>query len=133
MGVRVNGKKGVALVDSGWTQTLVRGGWVRPSHSSSKVWIRCIHGDVRDYPVGRAKLEVAGQQHWIDVGIAPNLPYEVIIGRDWPHFKASVSLELDSSLCTQREEMREELGEKQKADPTLREAWRRAEAGKGDA
>lgn len=58
----------------------------------------------------------------MNVGIAPTLPYEVILGRDWPHFKNLVSLELDSFPGMPGETHASSLGEEQRTDPTLQEA-----------
>lgn len=127
--VRVNGRRGLALVDSGCTQTLVRGGWVRPHCLNKTMWIRCIHGDVKGYKAGHAKLEVAGHSRWMEVGIAPNLPYEVIVGRDWPFFASLVSRGLDSSCAGEQLQGPAGLGIEQKEDPTLKEAWKAAEGG----
>lgn len=67
---KVNGRSGTALVDSGCTQMLVWKGWAKPRPGAEKMWIRCIHGDVKGYPAGEAKVEVAGQEQWMEVGIA---------------------------------------------------------------
>lgn len=61
------------------------------------------------------------------MGIAPDLPYEIIIGRDLPLFSKLASMGLDSFTCAEQEERVRDLGEKQKRDPTLREAWLQAE------
>lgn len=74
--VRVEGKMGTALVDSGCTQTLVRQGWVWPKPRCGTVWIWCIHRDVKAYPVGGGLVEVARKK----TGVASNIPYDVILG-----------------------------------------------------
>lgn len=74
MRVLVNTRPGIALIDSGCTQTLAKRGWVRPEPRGGEVRIRCVHGDICTYPTGRASLEIKGERLLMRVGIAPNLP-----------------------------------------------------------
>lgn len=66
----MNRRPGVALIDSGYTQTLAKKGWVKPD----------THRDIRAYPTGGAYLEVKGKRTLMRMGIVPNLPYDIILG-----------------------------------------------------
>lgn len=66
------------------------------------------------------------------MAIAPNLPYDIILGRDWPYFANLVSMGLsgeEARECGGREGPDIPLGEEQRRDQTLRAAWERAERG----
>ncbi|XP_073726116.1 uncharacterized protein [Misgurnus anguillicaudatus] len=84
--VDINGKKVIALVDTGCTQTLVEADLVSESSMEHKcsVTVKCIHGEERSYPTTEVYLGVNEQTFKMKVGLASNLPYPVIIGHDYP-------------------------------------------------
>lgn len=131
--VLVNRRAGVALVDPGCTQRLVKKGWARPDPRGREVLIRCVHGDVKAYPTGKALVSVNGRKALMQVGIDPSLPYDVILGRNWPAFTELACEGLNSEAHEGRagEAAEDELGEEQRRDPSIRAAWERAEAGQG--
>lgn len=65
----------------GCNQTLVKKGWVASGQNGATVMIRCVHGDVKTYPIGETTMEVKGKKAHIKVGFAPTLPYDVVLGR----------------------------------------------------
>lgn len=80
MRVQVNGRAGIALVDLECTQILARECWVKPDRGGKVVLIRCVHGDVKKYPTGEARLAVKGKRCRMRMGVASRLPYYVILG-----------------------------------------------------
>lgn len=54
---------------------------------------------MKTYPTGKARLEIKGKRSGIRLGIAPKLPYDVILGRDWPFFAEVVSREKNHAEC----------------------------------
>ncbi|XP_032402498.1 protein NYNRIN-like [Xiphophorus hellerii] len=84
--VKVNGKSVKALIDTGSVQTLVDRELV-PSNiicTSDTILIRCVHGDERQYPTADMYIEVQGQLYLLNVGVAENLPFPVVLGSDLP-------------------------------------------------
>lgn len=84
--VKLNGKKVTALVDTGCTQTLVEAGLVSECSMEidCPVMVKCIHGEEWSYPTTEVYLGVNEQSYLMRVGLAPKLPYPVIIGHDCP-------------------------------------------------
>lgn len=119
--VRVNRKEGTALIDSGCMQTLLKEGWAGEKKRGPEVLIQCVHGDVRGYPTGEVDVEIGGLRKRVKVGIAERLPYNMILGWDWPAFKQLVR-EDGEGECMGGEE-KGSLSQEQREDPTLRHAW----------
>ncbi|KAL2082862.1 hypothetical protein ACEWY4_020635 [Coilia grayii] len=90
--VRVNGKQVQALVDTGSSQTIVRGDLVAQhgTPTDGRVLIRCVHGDERSYPTAEVHLEVEKVSYLVTVALAEKLPYPVVLGRDIPDLMALV-------------------------------------------
>ncbi len=86
MTVIVNGKELKALIDTGSDQTLVNRTFVAPSlvRSFNKLPICCVHGEERMVPTADLYIGVEGQTYLLEVGVADNLPYPVVLGRDVP-------------------------------------------------
>lgn len=84
--VTVNGKELKALVDTGSDQTLVNRKFVAPSliRAYNKLPICCVHGEERMVPTADLYIGVEGQTYLLEVGVADNLPYPVVLGRDLP-------------------------------------------------
>lgn len=129
----MNCRAGIALVDSGCIQTLAREGSVKPDRGGKVVLIRCVHGDVKKYPTGEDRLAVKGERCRMRMGIAPRLPYDVILGQDWPFFKEVVKegdLERDCLEGEEDDRDRQGMAQEQRADATLGKAWERAKRGR---
>uniref|UniRef100_A0AAV2KVA7 Uncharacterized protein n=1 Tax=Knipowitschia caucasica TaxID=637954 RepID=A0AAV2KVA7_KNICA len=83
--VLVNGHCAEALLDSGCFQTVVRSSLVPLERQSpEKARLICIHGDEHNYPTGEVYLTVGGQTYLVNVALAKNLPFAVILGNDIP-------------------------------------------------
>ncbi|KAL1271128.1 hypothetical protein QQF64_030146 [Cirrhinus molitorella] len=84
--VEVNGKELRALVDTGSDQTLVHRRFVSPAliNLADKKTICCVHGDEKLLPTADLFIKVQGQTYLLEVGVADNLPYPVILGHDLP-------------------------------------------------
>ncbi len=86
MTVTVNGKELKALIDTGSDQTLVNRKFVAPSlvRSFNNLSICCVHGEERMVPTADLYIGVEGQTYLLEVGVADNLPYPVVLGHDVP-------------------------------------------------
>lgn len=75
-----------AMLDIGCSQTLIRVDLVPQENIqwSKLVQLRCIHRGVDQYERGFLQLKVANHEGCMQVGVATDLNYEMIIGRDWP-------------------------------------------------
>lgn len=86
MTVTVNGKELKALIDTGSDQTLVNKKFVVPSlvRSFNKLSICCVLGEERMVPTADLYIGVEGQTYLLEVGVADNLPYPVVLGHNVP-------------------------------------------------
>lgn len=84
--VEVNGKELPALIDTGSDQTLVRRQFVSPAliNPCDKKSICCVHGDEKLLPTADVYIKVKGQTYLLDVGVADELPFPVVLGHDLP-------------------------------------------------
>lgn len=83
--VLLNGKPLTALVDTGCARTLVQSQYIaRDLWSENTVTVCCVHGDKADLPTAEVYIEVNKQSYLMNVGIAANLPYPVLLGTDLP-------------------------------------------------
>ena len=84
--VKINGKTLKALIDTGSDQTLVHRKFVPLNVicTSETIPISCVHGDKKPYPTADLFLEVQGQTYLLNMGVADNLPFSVVLGRDLP-------------------------------------------------
>jgi len=80
--VKVNGKDATALLDSGSAVTLVRPDFARLPHLNSTLSVTCIHGETREYPTTALDLQTTGGRYAGTAGVVPDLPVQVLIGRD---------------------------------------------------
>ncbi|KAL6462441.1 hypothetical protein MHYP_G00288630 [Metynnis hypsauchen] len=85
--LRVNGHSVCSLMDSGSTITLLRPAkfpWLWPSGET--LLISCVHGEVCYFPTAQIQLE-ENRCHWpLTVGLVPDLPVPLLVGRDFPGF-----------------------------------------------
>ncbi len=84
--VEVNGRELAALIDTGSDETLVRPESVSPAllRFTDKKAVRCVHGDEKLLPTAEVFVKVRGQTYLLEVGIADNLPFPVVLGHDLP-------------------------------------------------
>ncbi|XP_060780910.1 uncharacterized protein LOC132888832 [Neoarius graeffei] len=84
--VEVNGTVLKALIDTGSGQTLVHRKFVPPYIVSTNdaVPICCVHGDEKCYSTAEMYIRVEDQTYLLNVVVADNLPYPVVLGRDLP-------------------------------------------------
>uniref|UniRef100_A0A8C2BR64 Gypsy retrotransposon integrase-like protein 1 n=1 Tax=Cyprinus carpio TaxID=7962 RepID=A0A8C2BR64_CYPCA len=85
-----------ALVDSGCNQTSIHQSLMQPGalDTSRVVKVRCVHGDVVEYPVVPIIIQFRGQKHSVEVAVSPHLRHPIILGTNWPAFTV-----LLGSLC----------------------------------
>ncbi|XP_061918090.1 uncharacterized protein LOC133659350 [Entelurus aequoreus] len=91
--VRVQGGIYRAMVDSGCKQSMVHQNLVRPGalKRATRVKIRCIHGDVHEYPIVPVQILYEGQKHKVKVAVSVHLTHPVILGTNWPGFNHLVT------------------------------------------
>ena len=80
--VKVNGRDASALLDSGSAVTLARPEYARGPHLPNKVAVTCIHGETRQYPTAHVEVQTTKGVFQGTVGLVPDLPVEILIGRD---------------------------------------------------
>lgn len=89
--VRVNRRVVNALLDSGCRQSVAQKTLVHTSQyvPDTLIHIRCVHGDIRPYPLAIITLTpVGGNAYSVRVGVVEGLPEELIQGTDNPEFLA---------------------------------------------
>ncbi len=86
--VSIKGGTYQALVDSGCNQTSIHQSLMqqRALDMSRKVKVRCVHGDVADYPLVPVSIKFRGKTHRMEVAVNPHLKHPLILGTDWPAF-----------------------------------------------
>ncbi|MGH0128394.1 UNVERIFIED_CONTAM: hypothetical protein FKN15_034635 [Acipenser sinensis] len=86
--VSIDGNKVKALLDSGSMVTLVSTHLVEANRldQTHGVSVTCIHGDTHQYPTANLCIDSSGGPVSCRVGVVAKLPYEVILGRDFPNF-----------------------------------------------
>lgn len=84
--VLLNGRPVLALVDTGYTYTLVQSRYVpRQDWSDTEtVTVCCVHGDNTPLPTAKVYIEVLNKSNLMKVGIAETLPYPILLGTDMP-------------------------------------------------
>ncbi|XP_041951083.1 uncharacterized protein LOC121711501 [Alosa sapidissima] len=84
--VQVNNKDFQALIDSGSDQTLVHQQCIPYDviQFTNHIPVRCVHGDEKLIPTANIYLQVQEQTYHLTVGVADNLPFPVVLGRDLP-------------------------------------------------
>ncbi|KAK9959489.1 hypothetical protein ABG768_009613 [Culter alburnus] len=95
--VSIKGGTYQALVDSGCNQTSIHQSLIQSGalDTSRMVKVRCVHGDVVEYPILPVIIKFRGQKHSVEVAVNPHLRHPLILGTNWPAFK-----ELLGILCT---------------------------------
>lgn len=84
--VKLSEQEVSALLDTGSMQSLVSSEFV-PAHLrnySVMTQVRCVHGEERSYPTASVQIQVLGQAYLLEVGVVDTLPYQMILGQDFP-------------------------------------------------
>ncbi|KAI8503609.1 hypothetical protein Bbelb_185800 [Branchiostoma belcheri] len=86
---QVEGKKVPLFLDTGSTQSLIRGdlvdvGKIAEDHGG----ITCVHGEEKMYPTAQVEIRVGNRSYRVNT----NLPRPAIVGRDVPHLAKLVQL-----------------------------------------
>ncbi len=86
--VSIKGGTYQALVDSGCNQTSIHQSLIqqRALDTSRKVKVRCVHGDVANYPLVPVAIKFRGKIHRMEVAVNSHLKHPLILGTDWPAF-----------------------------------------------
>lgn len=106
MGVFIDDKPCIALLDSGSDRTLVRQDSLPKDvvFCGGIVDIVCIHGDKVGYPIAEVTVKVEGQPFALSVGVLEDLPYQIVLGLDVPVLpeliaKHSIEAKTDANDC----------------------------------
>ncbi len=94
-----------ALVDSGCNQTSIHQSLIqqRALDTGRKVKVRCVHGDVADYPLVPVSIKFQGKMHRMEVAVNSHLKHPLILGTDWRAFTQLLGIVCaDSSWQTGR-------------------------------
>uniref|UniRef100_A0AAQ4Q9F2 Gypsy retrotransposon integrase-like protein 1 n=1 Tax=Gasterosteus aculeatus aculeatus TaxID=481459 RepID=A0AAQ4Q9F2_GASAC len=86
--VRIQGGIHQAMVDSGCTQSMIHQRLVRPGAlvEASRVSIKCVHGDIHDYPVVPIEIRFGSKKHRVRVAVSSRLTHPLILGTDLSGF-----------------------------------------------
>uniref|UniRef100_A0A8C5R7L0 Gypsy retrotransposon integrase-like protein 1 n=1 Tax=Leptobrachium leishanense TaxID=445787 RepID=A0A8C5R7L0_9ANUR len=87
--VLLNGLQAVALADSGSAITLVSGKLVGRANlqKDKTVGVLCVHGSTVRYPTALVAVSVGARVRSVPAVVVPNLPYSLVLGRDFPDFQ----------------------------------------------
>uniref|UniRef100_A0A3B1KDF6 Gypsy retrotransposon integrase-like protein 1 n=1 Tax=Astyanax mexicanus TaxID=7994 RepID=A0A3B1KDF6_ASTMX len=83
----LDGRKVEAILDTGSTVTLARPTafpWLHPGPES--IQLSCVHGDQRQVPTARVHLGQRSRNWELSIGLVPDLPVPLLVGRDYPNF-----------------------------------------------
>lgn len=77
-----------ALVDSGCNQTSIHPSLIQSTawDMSRKVRVRCVHGEVVNYPLVTLTIQFRGKKHNVKVAVNQHLRHPLILGTNWPEF-----------------------------------------------
>ncbi|XP_056598991.1 uncharacterized protein LOC130417451 [Triplophysa dalaica] len=86
--VSIRGGTYQALVDSGCNQTSIHQSLMQfgAMDTSRGVKVRCVHGDIVNYPLVPLTIKFRGQKHRIEVAVNEHLRHPLILGTNWPLF-----------------------------------------------
>uniref|UniRef100_A0A8C1SK78 Gypsy retrotransposon integrase-like protein 1 n=1 Tax=Cyprinus carpio TaxID=7962 RepID=A0A8C1SK78_CYPCA len=87
--VSIKGGTYQALVDSGCNQTSIHQSLIQAGalDTGRMVKVRCVHGDIVEYPVKAIAIQFRGQKHNVEVAVSPRLRHPLILGTNWPAFE----------------------------------------------
>ncbi len=86
------------------------------------VRVRCVHGDVAEYPVVRLAIQFRGQKHNVEAAVNPHLRHPLILGTNWPAFKVLLGVLCVDASWGKEKPGREAAVRKGEAEPGLAEA-----------
>ncbi|XP_073809816.1 uncharacterized protein [Danio rerio] len=85
--VCIDGKTQTATLDTGSAITLVHPKTLKyHQEGKSRIPITCVHGDTRHVPSQKVTIATKSGSWRIEVGVVPDLPVPLLLGRDWPGF-----------------------------------------------
>ncbi len=122
--VSIKGGTYWALVDSRCNQTSIHQSLVQPEalDMSCMVRVRCVHGDVAEYPVVRLAIQFWGQKHNVEVAVNPHLRNPLILETNWPSFKVLLGVLCADASWGKEKPGREAAVRSGEAEPGLAEA-----------
>ncbi|XP_053539534.1 uncharacterized protein LOC124628632 [Ictalurus punctatus] len=86
--VWVEGRPVTALLDTGSTVTLAQPSILPEGRRpSGTLTVTCVHGDTREVPSAEVQIRSEASTWPLQVGIIPELPVPLLLGRDWPGFR----------------------------------------------
>ena len=90
--VRIQRGTHQALLDSGCMQTMIHQRLVRSEAlvEVSSVSVRCIHGDVHEYPLVPIEIRCGGKKHSVKAAVSSSLTHPLILGLDWTGFPQAI-------------------------------------------
>ena len=91
---KVQGRIVWALLDSGSMQTMIHHSLFQPTavDEHARVIVRCIHGDVHDYPSMTLEIDYKKEKHSVKAAVSSRLTCPLLIGTDWPGFWKTVTV-----------------------------------------
>ena len=110
------------FLDTGCGQTLVRKDLVPKGEITEEaVELKCVHGDMRKYPVALIELEVSGRKLKVRAGVSDHLPVAVLLGTDVPELAELLGINEageEGYLVTTRAQSRQSRQEAETCDET---------------
>ncbi|KAL0156516.1 hypothetical protein M9458_047762, partial [Cirrhinus mrigala] len=82
LNVSVNGRSLNAILDTGSAVSLIKARHVTNVCSDDTIDVKCVHGDVKNYPSTDVTVDIHGQKYLLTVAIVANLPADMILGND---------------------------------------------------
>ncbi len=86
------------------------------------VRVRCVHGDVAEYPVVHLAIQFRGQKHKVEVAVNPHLRHPLILGTNWSSFKVLLGVLCADASWGKEKPGREAAVRLGEAEPGLAEA-----------
>ncbi len=84
--VSIKGDTYQALVASGCNQTSIHQSLMQQRALDTSRKVRCVHGDVVNYPLVPVSIQFRGKTHRMKVAVNSHLRHPLILGTDWPAF-----------------------------------------------
>ncbi|XP_073787852.1 uncharacterized protein [Danio rerio] len=101
--VCIDGKTQTATLDTGSAITLVHPKTLKfHQEGKSRIPITCVHGDTRHVPSQKVTMATKSGSWRIEVGVVPDLPVPLLLGRDWPGFDDLLTHHQARSACTKK-------------------------------
>ncbi|XP_051571299.1 uncharacterized protein LOC127450889 [Myxocyprinus asiaticus] len=121
--VSVKGGTRQALVDTGCNQTSIHQRLVQHEAlgTAKTVRVKCVHGDIHNYPVVTLMIKFRGTKHRVEATVSSRLTHTLILGTDWPEFRNILMGICADGACTKavRCEMCDVLAGEAEPGPSL--------------